>query len=180
MPALVARMLGETRTTTLQPEALDALPSGLFRTVGAASTVRAAARAVAEQPVWQEERQAVQVSHEAALGGITLELLDPGFEEAEAEAGCALEECLVSSQYSRPHSIFVAWGSRLHITPSVFAHNFVLFHALCLASVLRFAARSSRRELLSCGSHAPMCSMRGVYVWQSGASCLCDSSLAAP
>ena len=85
MPALVARMLGETRNTTVKPEALEALPSGLFRTVGAASAVRAAARAVSEPE-----------------GHVTLELLDLGFEEAEEEAGCALEECVVSSQYSRP------------------------------------------------------------------------------
>ena len=97
MPALVARMLGETRTTTLQPKALDALPSGLFRTVGAASAVRAAARAVSEP-----EGQAVAVDQEAGLGRVTLGLLDLGFEEAEEEAGCALEECVVSSQYSRP------------------------------------------------------------------------------
>ena len=34
-------MLGETRTSTLPPEALEALPMGLYRVVGAASAARA-------------------------------------------------------------------------------------------------------------------------------------------
>ena len=34
-------MLGETRTSTLTPEALEALPTGLYRVVGAASAARA-------------------------------------------------------------------------------------------------------------------------------------------
>ena len=34
-------MLGETRTCTLPPEALEALPTGLYRVVGAASAARA-------------------------------------------------------------------------------------------------------------------------------------------
>ena len=146
MPALVARMLGETRTTTVQPEALDALPSGLFRTVGAASAVRAAARAVAG-PAGQEEGRAVLATQEAGQEGITPELLDLGFEEAEAEAGGALEECVVSSPYSCPHSICCV-GHEAAFWVSV---NFILIdcmHCVCLScSGLQRGARGGR------GSH---------------------------
>ena len=47
VPALVSRMLGETQTSTMSPEALEALPTGLYRTVSAAYAIRATTEAMA-------------------------------------------------------------------------------------------------------------------------------------